>query len=928
MMSPQIPGAAEAPPIELCPAERFLLVNRERLRRARELLDQRQRDVLDVLPYLFHVNHPQLPGHCEGAVPLGIIGYTPDSAALAAASRLSRRHRFVRRALKAYDIVGLYLMGSIGSIAQTPSSDFDVWVCHPRELPAERRRLLVAKAAAIERWAAEFGVEVHCFVFCPEEFADGSGSALSTESSGSSQHYLLLDEFYRSGLVLAGQLPRWGFCDAEGVAIGVPPLPDAALADFGELRDIPAREFFGAAIWQVYKSLGAPYKSVLKLLLMEAYAAEYPDCDLLCHQFRRAVLAGQTDLDALDPYLRMYRKVEAYLEARGDRARLELARRCLYLKVGVALSHPPEARRDDWRREAMQRLVREWGWDSGQVLLLDNQPNWRFHNVQDEGRALMSALTTSYRAISGFARARGEELSITQADLTALGRKLYAAFERRPGKLEVLNRGITQSLVEDRLSFHHQIRTDGEERWLTFLERVLPDEIGNASPVRRSPSLVDALMWCHVNGLLARHSVLTVLSPGGLATPREARQILDVAAEVFPGGRLHDPDATELAAPQTLIAAALFVNAGSDPLAGQLREGQCLASDRSNALSFGALHVNLARSFDLVLSTSWGEAYVHRYAGPHALLDCLQELLRWITRARPTAVPSVHVVGGSYASTIQRRIQTVVCELFRGFAEDPERRRFVVEVAGSYYVLQLEDGEVRGEIAEDRLALLRILARPAQAFHRTLIDPQTLVGDPVALLMQVNRPGVIQLVLDGHGEECEVYVVDECGGLFHQQASADNRNALIEHLQRFFRTVTRRKAITEGQALLAVETYTLRPPSPPDGRRLARLEDLRFDSERPYLEIKVLIHQQSVHSRREYTILCGDREFSSLEHGGRLFSEVAAHVRELRRSQSDYPLYITDVDLRGNGAEGRNLLPVSQLLQYKRTIEEHLNRMI
>ncbi len=927
-MHAQIPSAMPAPQTDLRPAEHFLLINRERLRRARELLERRQRDVLDVLPYLFHTNHPQLPGHAEGAVPLGIMGYTPDSTALMAANRLTRHHRFVRRALQSYDIIGLYLMGSIGSIAQTPASDFDVWVCHPKGLAPERRRLLASKATAIERWAADLGVELHCFVFCPQEFADGGGSELSQESSGSSQHYLLLDEFYRSGLLLAGQLPYWACCGADGVFHSTPPMQNADLADFGNLTDIPGREFFGAAIWQIYKSLGAPYKSVLKLLLMEAYAAEFPDCDLLCQQFKRAVLGGQIDLDDLDPYLRMYRKVEAYLQARGDRGRIELARRCFYLKVGVALSRPPEGRRDDWRRSAMQRLVQEWGWDSGQVLLLDNQTNWRFHNVQDEARALISAITTSYRAISGFARERGEALSITQTDLTALGRKLHAAFERRPGKIEVLNRGITRSIVEERLSFHQQFQADGEERWLSFLERVLPDDLGSVSPVRRSPGLVDALVWCHVNGLVARHSVLTVLSAGNLATPREARQILEVAEEIFPGGQLHEADAAELAAPQTLRAAALFVNVGFDPLAGQLREGQCLASDRNNALSFGGLHINLARTFDLVLSTSWGEAYVHRYDGPKALLDCLTELVRWMTRTRPTAVPTVHVVGGSYASTIQRRMQAVVFELFRSFAEAPEQRRFVVEVAGSFYVLHCEDGEVRGEIAEDRLALLRLLARPLHGFRRTIFDPQTIPGDPLSLLMQANRPDVIQMIVGGQGEECDVYVVDELGGLFHQQLRSDNRDALIEHMQRFFRTVTRRRALADGQAPVPVECYALRPPAQPDGRRLTRLEQLHFNSDKPYLELKVLLHQPSTHSRREYTIVCGEREFSSLEHGNRLFFEVAARVRELRRSHVRYPLYITDVELRGGGKGHQDLLSIGQLLQYKRTIEEHLNRML
>jgi adenylate cyclase, class 1 len=925
-MTAQIPSPTEH--VEsLRPRERFVLVNRERLRRARELLERRQRDVLDVLPYLFHSNQPQLPGYIDALVPIGIMGYAPDTPALTAATRIARNHRFVRRALQSYDIVGLYLMGSIGSIAQTATSDFDVWVCHPAVLSMEKRALLREKADLIERWAADYGVEVHCFVFSPEEFARGVGSDLSEESSGSSQHYLLLDEFYRSGLILAGQLPRWALECGDEKALRTASSMNADLADFGNLEHIPAREFFGAAIWQVYKSLGSPYKSVLKLLLMEAYSAEYPDCDLLSDQFKRAVLEGQTDLDELDPYLRMYRKIEGYLSARGDRSRLELARRCLYLKVGEKLARSDESRPGNWRRAAMQRLVKEWGWDHGQTLLLDNQAHWRFHNVQDEARALMAAITASYRGISEFARLRGDDLSITQEDLNALGRKLYAAFERRPGKLEVLNRGICSSLVEEKLSWHQQLFSEGEERWLTFLERVLPDELGSVSPVRRSPSLVDALMWSHVNGLVARHSVLTVMSAGNIATPREARQILDVAEEIFPGGELHEPTATDLAGPQSLVRAGVFVNVGIDPLAGQLREGERLATDRCNALSFGGLHLNLARTFDLVLSTSWGEAYVHRFTGEHAVLDFLVEFLRWMVRARPTAVPGVHVVGGTYGSTIQRRIQGVLFELVRCFAENPDQRRFVLEVAGLFYVLHLEKGEVRGEIAEDRLALVRLLSRPLHEFHRTVFDSQSLVDDGLPIVMHANRPGVIQITMSGQGEDCEVYVVDDRGALFHQTIRTDNRNALLEHMQRFFRTVTRRNALAEGQVPLPVESCTLRP-SAPEGRRLARTEDLRFETEKPYLELKVLVYQHSAQSRREYGILLGSREFSSLEHGSRLFAEVAGAVRELRRGRARYPVYITDVELRGGQAPGSGSVPVSQLLSYKRTIEEHLNRLL
>ncbi|MGQ7789133.1 class I adenylate cyclase [Shigella flexneri] len=46
--------------------------------------------------------------------------------------------------------------------------------------------------------------------------------------------------------------------------------------DLGGLSSLSAEEYFGASLWQLYKSIDSPYKAVLKTLLLEAYSWEYP----------------------------------------------------------------------------------------------------------------------------------------------------------------------------------------------------------------------------------------------------------------------------------------------------------------------------------------------------------------------------------------------------------------------------------------------------------------------------------------------------------------------------------------------------------------------------------------------------------------------------------------------------------------------------
>ncbi|MFU1925497.1 class I adenylate cyclase, partial [Klebsiella pneumoniae] len=68
-----------------------------------------------------------------------------------------------------------------------------------------------------------------------------------------------------------------------------------------------------AGLWQLSKAIDSPYKSLLKLLLTEAYASEHPRVRCVALRFKEQVFAGQLDLDELDPYVLVYRHLERYL---------------------------------------------------------------------------------------------------------------------------------------------------------------------------------------------------------------------------------------------------------------------------------------------------------------------------------------------------------------------------------------------------------------------------------------------------------------------------------------------------------------------------------------------------------------------------------------------------------------------------------------
>ena len=157
----------------------------------------------------------------------------------------------------------------------------------------------------------------------------------------------------------------------------------------------------GAGLWQLFKGIESPYKSLLKLLLIEVYASEHPRVSCLSLSFKQAVYANQLDLDELDPYLVVYRRLEHYLIERGDLQRLELVRRSLYLKVGHKLS--AVAAGVQWQYLLLQRLTREWGWDELHLAMLDSRSQWEVQQVSHECRALARELSVSYRFLSQLA---------------------------------------------------------------------------------------------------------------------------------------------------------------------------------------------------------------------------------------------------------------------------------------------------------------------------------------------------------------------------------------------------------------------------------------------------------------------------------------------------------------------------------------------
>lgn len=919
---------------------RFGLVNRARIERVMAALPPRQRDFLHLLPVLFHTNHPNLPGYVGADTPVGIMDFTPSPQGLRAAREISPAFTPHARALPRHYLYGLYLIGSIGSIGQSRGSDFDLWLCYDETLEEDAVRALVAKAEGIEQFAAERSLEVHFFVFSPEDYRMGRSLGLSSESSGSSQHYLLLDEFYRSGLVLAGVNPLWwripsseerdyDACRERLTADGK--ISAHSHADFGGIKDVPMNEFFGAALWQLSKGIDSPHKSVLKLLLMEAYARNYPQTTLLSHRYKQLIEQEVTDPEQLDAYLLMYRAVEEYLEQTGDTERLALVRRALYFKVDEPLSRAGRSA-DDWRRDLLIQLSGRWRWSTFDLLHLDGREHWRIEEVAEERRALVNCFKKSYHVLSEIAK-NIDDSRITREDLTILGRKLYAAFERKSGKIELVNRGIAAHSSEPELVI--ECSGLGAGSGAGSFEMMRPQKSGEEArkrPIKRSHSLTSMVAWAFLNRVADGHTRWWLKGASGPITEYDLRFLHETVHEVTEPLLERKADTQHFHHSARIDHCLVLVNLGCEGVIGHGPTGHVMTSVQTDAFEFGGTGRNLVARVDILVRTTWGEYFSHEFSGDDALPATAAMLSKWRFRSADGSELRVACASEGYRNVIEQRVKRYldgVLDLIASSSHD--NLIHVTRIGGRPFAVVHSPGKTREAGLKSLTELERICEELPPHETRVIFDESYFSEDPVAQVFKARQPGCWQLFMieadDGTGDFA---VLDEFGRLFWQQRTGEPANLLIAHYWRFLSTIHERhnrETVVDEQLIPPIEVFRLTRAARGDWR-LSTM-DLSPPAPGSYLEFRVIGEMQD--SRlREVVLVCGDEEYSSADYGRDVYRAAAEHVLEQRRGAGNYPIYVTDMDIRNTLTDNPDAPPVAlpRLLRYRAVVEKRLSNEV
>ncbi len=674
----------------------------DRFRTARALsgMSQDFQRVFQLISLLLHCNHPNLPGYISEA-PAGICHFELSDYQRQYLDQsvphldFSQIESFSDRTFNA--IYGVYVMGSVASVCQTSYSDLDIWVCHREDLNQQERDKLQQKASALQCWAKGYAVEINLFLMDQERFRSFRyAEPLTAENCGSAQYMLLLDEFYRSAIRLAGKPLLWLHLLVENEAdyeseverlVREQHINMQEWLDFGGLGAFSANEYFGASLWQLYKGIDAPYKSAIKILLLEAYSWEYPHTHLISRDFKWHLLTGCHDGFHFDPYLAMLERVTVYLTGLKDFKRLEFVRRCFYVKATDDLWR---YNGKNWRIDLLRELVAEWKWDDELIQELNQRPRWKIKQVKQTYDHLIHILMLSYRHLVGFARKHKVDAGIMPQDVSILSRKLYTAFEELPGKVTLLNPQISTDLSEPHLTFI-EVQSSRAVKKGWYVINQAPDYLAfsRTRHIEYNPNLNKLVAWAYFNGLLTEKTQLHIFSSNVDLTT--LRYFANDLSSSFP---LNIQPATneELHHPCEIRQLTVAVNLVSDPTK-ELDEIKP-SIQQNDLFSFGPNEESLVGSIDLIYRNLWNEVRTLHFEGPNAILLALKVLSNKIYRgsASPESV-NVFCYSRHYPQALSHIVSALVnkCISIQVGASLPSQTHNLLRVAGKNWKFFFEE---------------------------------------------------------------------------------------------------------------------------------------------------------------------------------------------------------------------------------------------
>lgn len=759
--------------------EKFIAFNNEKFKRFQQLIpNPAMRRIVNTIPFLLCINNKKMPGYVEGDVPLGIKNFKLDEDTK---RYLHGRypgitfHDFERG-----DFIKMFaVMGSVGTVAYNKKSDLDYWACiHKNTVSKEAFDNFRKKVTLVQEWASkELEVPVHIFINDIESVKNNIFAEDEEEAFGTTVGAVLKDEFFRSSIIIAGKIPFWwvvpSFIKDDEYEALYNQLPDEMkrddFIDLGNLYEISKEDFLGAALFQIIKSLGNPFKSILKIGVLEKYLFGKSDSPLLSQKVKMHVLLSRLTNSILDAYLLMFDEVyDYYSQTMNDPAILQILKQNLYLKIDPQLSKYvgiKDKKNIPYKVAVMFKYVHDWNWNIKVIQDMDNFDNWDFQRVMHFWDAVKKFMLISYQKISSQFSTLNLKQQISETDFTLLSRKIKSHFSVEENKIDKL---ITFKDTPAEPILYIEPVNEGirEVKWRLFKRNRSEKNVFTTTTLRTESDLVKLLVWLTVNNVYD-HSVTRVNIQSGYVRINQnlVVELLNQLSQFF--------------SEKGKIKTKYYLKPAFNML-------QCIILNFNND---AAEHLD---SLYHVYSTSWGEQYIKQYFNIIDIAHILQNILKdGLELKLPFDDYCLINSPGTHKRFCKNFIQ-LFRESYNAIVHSPTpHSRFIGELEGLYFTA-LRNNTIEVQAFDHIVKVLTTLTlKPGIEAHYTFYGDSYHLQVLQALYNKRLKKGITIGYLED-SDKLHVYVINEKGNIFTFFAPKNIKSVFLYHIYGFCTNVLKR----------------------------------------------------------------------------------------------------------------------------------------
>ncbi|MHB8770831.1 MAG: class I adenylate cyclase [Syntrophales bacterium] len=577
--------------------ESFLKYNEARKRTFLDLSPKDGNTILFLVPWLLSVNHPTCPGYVRGLkTPIQVANIQREEGVLRREGAYKRRFAvpeggsLLKFCPQANTILGIYTIGSSGTIAQTEYSDCDIWLCIDRgSYDSHGLQQLSQKVNLLKNWLdTQVKLPVYFFLSDVADIRNCQFGQVDEESCGTAQKNILKEEFYRTMIVIAGKIPLWWVCNDTGNSGSYRDVANTLahdesesqdFVDLGDIEPISQDEYFGAALWQLNKSFTYPLKSFIKMLLLKMQIDKPPE-KLLCSRFRKLILEKSTSPARSDPSLYT---VEALLDHNqlAKPETLEFIKQCVYLRLDLKMFSKRQGAKEALAADllTLNRIERNT------VYRLNEFTTWSFSEQVAFGEKIFSFLLDIYKSIND----SPVPSSLSADDMSIIGRKIASCVVHKTDKIPVIHKPASHMTLPA-LTF----KTNGKT-WQ------ICDSANPTDVIISHRDIVTCLAYLIWNGISGPGQARMEYNPTAV-TIQEIINLSKVIHETFGSHDVAAIDFTNFMEPEQIVKGLVVVSFDGPP----------------NKKNMDDLH--------FLYQNHWGELFVRRFRTQEELRAFVQEI--------------------------------------------------------------------------------------------------------------------------------------------------------------------------------------------------------------------------------------------------------------------------------------------------------------